>query len=378
MKKIGIIAEFNPFHNGHIYLIKKIKELFPDSFITVILTTNFTQRGEISLLTKWEKTKIALNHNIDLVVELPFYFATQSADTFASYGVSVLEYLDMDYLVFGSESNDLNTLQEIAKTIVYNKEFNLLVKKYLDDGNSYPASISKAINNLTNLNLINSNDILAISYLKCIIKNDYDIIPLCIKRTNKYLSHETSGNISSATSIRELYFNNQSINKFIPKLTSKYLTIDNSCFNKYFNILKYKLITEINELNKYLDVIEGIDKKIKKVILKTNSYQELLDSLKSKRYTYNKLNRMFLHILLNIKHDDKYQINYIRILGFNELGRKYLKKIKNEITIPIITNYKEISDEVLYLEKIASILYLNIVNKNHLIKEELMSIPINH
>ena len=376
MIKIGIIAEFNPFHNGHVYLINKVKEMFPNSFITVVMTTNWTQRGDFSILTKWDKTRIALDNNIDLVIELPYYFATQSSDVFANYGVTILEYLNMDYLVFGSETNDIEILKNLASTTLYNEEYNKLLKEYLNLGNSYPAASSKALYNLTNIKLINSNDILGVSYIKSILENDYNIVPLCIKRTNSYLDKKTVGNISSATSIRELYFQNQDIKNYVPYEVIKKLDIINY-FDNYFNILKYKLITEINNLDKYLDVNEGIDKKIKKVILKVNNYQELLESLKSKRYTYNRLNRMFIHILLNLQKDQKFDINYIRILGFNSKGREYIKQMKNEITLPIITNYKDIDDEVLYMEKIATIIYLNIINKNKLIKEELMSIPIN-
>ena len=128
MDKIGIICEYNPFHNGHIYHLKKIKEMFPDSFITLVLSASFTERGEFSFLTKWEKTKIALQYNVDLVVELPFLFATQSADNFAYYAISILENLGMDYLIFGSETNDIDVLKNLVSTTLYNKDYDKLVK----------------------------------------------------------------------------------------------------------------------------------------------------------------------------------------------------------------------------------------------------------
>ena len=378
MEKIGIVAEFNPFHNGHIYLIDKVKKMYPDSLIVVVMSSCFTERGEFSYLTKWDKTEIALNHKVDLVIELPFYFATQASDIFSTYAVSVLEYLGMDYLIFGSETGDVEILKTLASTTLYNEEYDKLVKSYLKLGNSYPASISKALYNLTNIKLINSNDILGVSYIKAIMLNDYNIKPLCIKRTNNYLSNKTTGKVSSATSIRELYLKGENISEYIPNDTLKLLNIDKNYLDNYFKLLKYKLITEINNLDIYLDVIEGIDKKIKKVIIDTNSYSELVEKLKSKRFTYNKINRMFLHILFNIKKTDKYDINYIRVLGFNSKGRDYLKYIKSEITTPIITNYKEIKDPILNLERIITIMYLNIINRPNLIKKELMSIPINH
>ena len=378
MKKIGIIAEFNPFHNGHLYFIKKIKKLYPDSFITLILSSNYTERGEFSFLNKWDKTKLALENNIDLVIELPVYFATQSSDIFANYAVSVLEYLDIDYLIFGSECGDINTLINLASTSIFNKEYDTLVKEFLKVGNSYPASVSKALFNLTNVKLIDSNDILGVSYIKIILEKDYKIKPICIKRTNSYLNKKPTGSISSASCIREYYLKELDYKKYLPSNSYKLLNIDKNYITNYFQILKYKLISEIDKLDQYLDVNEGIDKKIKKVILKVNNYEELVCNLKSKRYTYNKLNRMFLHILLNIKKNDLYKIDYIRVLGFNANGRKYIKSMKEEITLPIITNYKESDSPVLKLEKISSIIYYNIIKRYDLIKKELMSVPIDY
>ena len=235
----------------------------------------------------------------------------------------------------------------------------------------------KALYNLTNVNINNSNDLLGISYIKTIFLNDYKIKPLTIKRTNNYLAKEITNDISSATSIREYYLNNQDIDKTIPDITKQYLTIKKNYQEKYFSILKYKLINEINDLDKYLDVVEGIDTRIKKVILKSNTLKELIDNIKTKRFTYNKLNRMFLHILFNFeKKDSKQDLNYIRILGFNQKGRLYLKTIKNDLDIPLITNYKDIDDFVLKFELKVTILYLTIIDREDLIKEELKSIPI--
>ena len=376
MEKVGIICEYNPFHNGHIYHLEKIKEMFPDSLITLVLSTNFTERGELSFLTKWDKTKIALEYNVDLVIELPFPFATSSADIFAEYAVTILEKLDIDYLVFGSETNDIDVFKNLVRCMLYNKEYDSLLKKFLDLGNSYPASVSKALYDLTNTKLIYSNDILAISYLKTIMLNNYNIKPLTIKRTNNYLEDKLTETISSAKSIRKSYLENVDIKSYIPKLTLKYLNLTPNYLDNYFYLLKYKLISEINELEKYDDVKEGIDKRIKKVILKVNSYPELIEKIKSKRYPYTKLNRMFLHILMNLKSIKNLNLNYIRVLGFSNKGRSYLKQIKDKLDIPIVTNYKDIDDEVLKLELRATILYLHIIKREDLIHEELKSVPI--
>lgn len=376
MDKIGIICEYNPFHNGHIYHLEKIREMFPDSFITLVLSSSFTQRGEFSYLTKWDKTRIALEYKVDLVIELPFIFATQSADTFAYYGVSILEKLKMDYLIFGSETDDVDVLKNLVSTMLFNKEYDTLVKKYLDLGNNYPKSTMKALYNLTNIEINNSNDLLGLSYIKVIMQNNYQIKPLTIKRTNDYLAKEITSTITSATSIRENYLKRNNIDNTIPEITKEKLKMDYNYLDNYYYLLKYKLISEIDTLDKYLDVVEGIDIRIKKFILVSNTYQELIENIKTKRFTYNKLNRMFLHILFNIKKDQKYDINYIRVLGFNLKGRLYLKTIKDDLDTLIITNYKDIDDEVLKIERRITILYLQIIKREDLIKEELKSIPI--
>ncbi len=378
MDKIGIICEYNPFHNGHIYHLKRIKEMFPNSFITVVLSSSFTQRGEISFLTKWDKTKLALKYGVDLVVELPFVFATQSADVFASHAVYLLEQLDMDYLVFGSETDDIDIFKNIARTMLYNTEYDELVKKFLNLGNNYPASVAKALYDLTGTTISYSNDLLAISYIKAIMLNDFKIKPITIKRTNEYLSQELGSYISSATSIRKAYLDGVDIKNHVPLETLKLLHIKANYLDNYFYLLKYKLINEINNLEDYLDVKEGIDKRIKKFIYKSKTYQELLENIKTKRYTYTRLNRMCLHILLNLKKENKdLDIDYIRILGFNKKGREYLKKIKNYPDIPIITNYKDIDSPVLKFELKATMLYFLIIKEEDKIKEELKSIPIN-
>ena len=283
---------------------------------------------------------------------------------------------------FGSESNDVDILKNLASTILYNKEYDKLVKNYLDLGNNYPSSISKALYNLTGVKLKNSNDLLGLSYIKTIFLNDYKIKPLTIKRTNSYLDQNLTNNISSATSIRIAYLNNENIKPYIPKETLNLLNIDKNYLDNYFNLLKYKLINEINELDKYLDVKEGIDKRIKKVILDVHSYQELLDKIKTKRYTYNKLNRMFNHILCGFTKEEakKFtEIEYIRILGFNMKGKQYLNKIKKDVEIPIITKFSDLKSDMLDVEFRSTCVYASVLNekdKIELIESEYKNSPI--
>ena len=372
MKKIGIICEYNPFHNGHIYHIKKIKEMFPDSMIILVMSSSFTMRGEISILNKWDKTSIALSYGVDLVFELPTFYSTNSADTFANGAIKILNYLNCDYLVFGSESNDIKLLKELANIQLNNKKYDLLVKEYMDKGNNYPTSLSKALNDLSNKTIKLPNDLLGLSYVKEIIKQKSNIEPITILRTNDYHN-------DGATSIRESIKNKKDIKKLVPIETlDKVITYD---FNdKLFSLLKYKILSDMNNLNNYLDVDEGLDNLIRKYIIKVNNLDELINKIKTKRYTYNRLNRMFIHILLNIKKTDigkLKEINYIRVLGFNNLGKKHLKDLRKKINIPLITNYSDINDDNLDFELYVTIIYNEIINRPDLNLIELKSIPIN-
>ena len=192
MNVIGIITEFNPFHNGHSYYINKIKEVYNDSIIICVTSSLFSQRGELSILNKWEKTEIALNNNIDIVLELPYMFTVQSADSFAHASLQILNEFKIDTLVFGSESNDIE-----------------LLKKYANK-NNYEDKLPP-------------NDILGVSYIKEIIKNKYNINPITIKRTNVYHDNNSNSSVVSASNIREKFYNNKDIKKYIPNITYKYL-----------------------------------------------------------------------------------------------------------------------------------------------------------
>ena len=375
MKTIGIIAEYNPFHLGHLYQIDKIKEMYPDSLIIVIISTCFTERGDISIINKWNKTKICLENKVDLVVELPTLYATQSADIFAAGALKILNELKIDTLVFGSECDNVDELINLANIQLNNSSYNMLVKKYLDEGINYPSAMSKALKELSNIKIDKPNDLLALSYIKEIIKNNYNITPISIKRTNDYHSREITGSIINASLIRELYHNKEDINSYVPNNVINYLYSDISLNNAY-KLLIYSIISSIDQLNKFLDVDEGIENRIIKGINICNSWNELVNYVKTKRYTYNKINRMFIHIMLNIKKSDNNGDIYIKILGFNNLGKKYLNSIKKDIKLPIFYGYKPNKLNVLDIEYRSTYIYSLIVNDNNLIKKEYENKPI--
>lgn len=379
MERIGIIAEFNPFHNGHKYLIDKVKELYNDSIIIVVLSSSFMQRGEISILNKWDKTNICLNNNIDLVVELPFVFATQSADIFAKGAIQILKNLKVDKLVFGSESNNIDNLITIANTELFNKDFSSLVKINLNNGDNYPTALAKAIKVLNNIEINKPNDLLGLSYIKEIIKQNANIKPITIQRTNDYhdLTKNTTTNIVSASNIRNLLSINEDITPYLEKNNIKYLRkIDDTLL---WNLLKYQIINNYNKLDKFQTTDEGIDNRIRKYINKSNSLTRLKENIKTKRYTNNKISRMFIHILTNFTKEEassNQDITYIRVLGFNNKGKEYLNQIKKELSIPLITNGFIKDNPILEIEYRASYIYSLLTHDSTLIQKELRNKPI--
>lgn len=381
MDIVGIICEYNPFHNGHIYHLQKIKELFPNSMIVLAMSGNFTQRGIPSIIDKWNKTEIALTYGVDMVVELPFVFATQSADIFAKGAIQLLEALGCKYLVFGSEEDNIEELESLAKLVTNNLEYDKKVKKYLDLGNNYPTSLNKALYDLSGKDIRLPNDLLGFSYIKEIIKQNANIKPITIKRTNYYHDINLNDNhISSATSIREAYQNNGLWKEEVPKETVNYMKNSIFLLENYFSFLKYKIMTS-KDLSIYQTVDEGIENKLKKEIETSTSVSELIHKLKTKRYTYNKLSRMLIHILCDFTKTEANKmknIEYIRVLGFSKTGQNYLNKIKKSCIYPIVTTFSKGNSKMLEFEKTVTSVYASILpekEKNILIEAEYKNKP---
>ncbi len=362
MIKVGVIAEYNPFHNGHLYHLNETKNLFPNSYLLLVLVGNFTQRADPSIINKWDKTKIALEYGFDLIVELPFNIATSSADIYANGAVSILDKLNCDYLVFGSETNDINIFKEAVLNTKDNIKYQNRIKYYLDKGYNYPKSCSLALYEVCNIKIDKPNDVLGLEYVRSIINLNSKIKPISIKRTTNYDDKNINNNITSATSIRNNLDNKDLIKKTMPDMAFKYINKIN--INDYFNILKHEIIIN-DKLNEVLDVDEGIENKLKKEILSVNNINELILKIKSKRYSYNRIKRMLLHIITNTKKNYNKDINYIRVLGMNNNGIKILKEIKKDINIPIITKFKKEYEYLFNDDVKASKIYSLITNYDY-------------
>lgn len=330
MEIIGLICEYNPFHNGHVYHINQIKKKYPDSLLILCLNGYFLERGEISILTKEEKTRISLFYGIDIVVELPTLYGCQSADSFANAAITILNHLKVQKIIFGSETNEISKLMmDAQKQLSLSKEE---LKQKLKKGTSY----QKSLLTLLKEDQIPPNDLLGISYCKVILTKKLPILLETIQRTSKYHDTTSKEPIISASNIRQKLKNNIDISPYVPPIVKKKIIKDNE--QDYFDFLKHRILTD-QYLETILDVKEGFENKLRKEIPFCHTLNELKSHIKSKRYPQNYINRMLIHIFLGLyKKDCKTPISYIKILGFNEKGKQYLKKERKNISLPTTPN----------------------------------------
>lgn len=363
--KVGVVAEFNPFHNGHQYQIDKINEMNPIIKIAVV-SGNFVQRGELSILNKFEKASIAVENGYDLVVELPCYYSIQNAEVFGIFSTKILEQLGVELQVFGVENDDLKTFVkviELQKTEPYSLKLKELQKK----GFSYTNSHQKILEELGYENWYKSNNILAISYIKSIIENSMKLKYYPIKRKNvDYNDDKILGNIASASFIRENY-NKQDVNKLIPSNTKEVLENKNIDFesieDRIFELFKYMFnVKSKNEIIKVYDYNDSIYNRIQKNLV-ANSSKEFFRKIVSRNISKNRVKRLMLNLLLDIQNEDidkEADIEYIRVLAMNDNGRTLIKSLKDK-NIPIFVNWKDIeknySNHKIKIEKNAFLLY---------------------
>ena len=368
MEAVGIICEYNPLHNGHIYHIEETKRKFPGKTIILVLNGYFLERGEVSILSKENKTKLALIYGVDLIVELPFIFGSQSADIFAEATIKILGYLGCSYLVFGSESNNIEALEKVA-TIQNTPEYNKKVQELLATGINYPTALAKALE--IDVNVFNPNDLLGISYLKAIKRNNLNIKPITIKRTSDYHSTIEESNIISASNIRNKLKKKESITNYVPRKTIK--LIENISLEDLFPFIKYKILTDM-DLSRYLTVDEGIENRLKEKIIEANNSEDFISSVKTKRYTYNKITRMLVHILTSLPKDINKlaSIEYIKILGFNKKGREYLHNLKEDLEISLIP----IPNSLQYKYELIAAQVYSLISKNKILIYEKSNKPI--
>ncbi len=365
MKIFGIIAEYNPFHNGHYLQIKKTKELGA-THIVACMSSNFVQRGDTAIFSKFTRARAALENGVDLVIELPTPYSISPAVDFAHAGVSLLNMLNIHALSFGSECEDINLLKECAK---FTREMsdNSLVKEYLSSGISYPLAIEKAIQTLYGDEyskiLRHPNNTLGIEYINAIAQINPQIEVYNIKREGaEHDSNITSDNIASASAIRASIFGE--FEKFVPENVIDLYKDDikanlapHSIYNLSTTILyKLRSMSE-NDIMQIKDVSEGLHNRIKSASENATNFDELLNLICTKRYTKARIRRILLNCLFEIKSTDfKREYEYVRILGMNKKGAEIIKKAKSDekIITPKFANLYKSSYKTAIFEKKAS------------------------
>ncbi len=294
---IAIIAEYNPFHNGHIYQLEYAKRTWPDAKIIIIMSGKYVQRGELAVASFEERSSIAKEYGADEVYELPFEYATQAAHIFARGAVMAAVEHGADKLLFGSESNDAKNLLLIANTIKDNKSiYNKTLKKYLKQGFSFPKSAAEALSELSGQSVTLPNDILGLEYIKTIVEEGLTIEPHSIKRTVDFHSDETNNEFASASFIRKEIMQGKDVSKWTPmKFPNKPERIEDH-YKEFQDIVND---SSAEELARCPLISEGMENLFKKHI-DAETYEEFVDRTNSRRYTSSRIKRVMLYILLKI------------------------------------------------------------------------------
>ncbi len=362
MKVCGIIAEYNPFHNGHLHHLQESIRLSQADYTIVVMSGNFMQRGTPALMDKYERARAALECGADLVIELPSYYAAGSAEYFALGAVSLLHKLGVvTHLCFGSECGNLDFLSKVAQiTGDERATYQKCLQSHLRSGKTYPSARTAAIIEVcpelsASISCLSTpNNILGIEYLKALKRLNSSIMPITLKRCGSdYHDIRLGINQSSATAIRQAIYNNVDLNELSSQMPESSFMLLSNYFQKnqpvflrdFSEMLYYKLLTERdNGFTDYIDVSQALSDRICKNLYAFDGFEAFCDLLKTKEVTYSRISRCLLHILLDMRKEElnKY-INelditpYVRILGFRKASAGLLKEIANSSSIPLIT-----------------------------------------
>lgn len=360
MNVLGIIAEYNPFHNGHRHHLQESLKIVEPDYTVCVMSGSFTQRGEPAMADKWSRAACAVENGIDLVLELPFAFACNNAEYFAVGAIDVLNRLGcVTHLSFGSESGDLAALAVSAEYLSHeDDELKNSIREFADQGISFPRARYEAVKKCKGAaysdQLKSSNNILAVEYLKQLKLTGSKMIPVTIKRYGTgYHDKNTFETIASASAIRHKLNNSAHIDEvreFIPAKTFQVLKNINSnvniSFNNFYPLMIYRILTsEAKQLGTILSATEGLENRVKKAAPESVDMDSLIRAVLSKRYTYTRIHRLLTHTLIQLDKNSfqsilENRINYARVLGFSRKGASLLKTIKKETlsSIPVITN----------------------------------------
>lgn len=366
MKIVGLIAEYNPFHNGHQYHIEKAREITGADAVIVVMSGDFVQRGTPAIMPKHLRTETALKGGASVVIELPVCYATRSAEHFAYGTVSILEKLGcVDAICFGSECGNIEVLQDLAKIIHDEpKQYKESLSLYLRQGDSFPLARQKAMKDFLKSNVADSilgepNNILGIEYLKALYRLNSKIKPHTIQRVGSHYHDDyLQKSYSSASAIRKAMSQAIELDEFDieNQMPASCASLMKEAYghrypiytNDFSLLLKFKLLRENKEsLMKYADVSEELANRILNKLNEFISYEQFCELLKTKEVTYTRISRALLHILLDIKNEDLNEIEYARVLGFRIADSEVLSQIKKQASIPLVTKLAAIDSLVM-------------------------------
>ncbi len=371
MKVTGIIVEYNPFHNGHIHHINETKKITNCDILIAVMSGHFVQRGEVAMIDKWQRVQSALDHGVDIVIELPTIYTLQQASLFAQGSVLSLDLMKVDSICFGSESNNLDELKEIAELSINVNH----LKENLRSGMGFPKAYGLLSGSFY------ANDILGIAYLKA-LQNTH-IKPYCIQRTNHYHDTNLDDYIASATAIRKGILSNEDVSKYTPMSNHLMQSFVNE--NRLYYPMIRHLLTTLSK--QYLSTLflmdEGIESHLKKMAIRHSTYDDFINNAVTRRYTKSKIQRTLMHLLMqNTKSEVNAlsKLNHVRLLGFNTKGREYLKTLKKDESLTIVSSFSQLPKDYKSIEEKAFHTYtalMDIKKQNTLSKRELKEPIIN-
>lgn len=379
MQAVGIVVEYNPFHNGHLHHVQEAKLTTESEVAVAVMSGQFLQRGEPALVDKWHRTKMALASGVDVIIELPYIFSTAQANQFASGAVQLLEAMKCTFLAFGSEQGSIMPFLNSYRLIdQYRTTYNQLIKEHVQLGNSYPQALHAAYEQLKQLHpnsyidLAQPNNILGFHYVEAIEQQQCTMKPATIQRiaAGYHDAIDVTSQIASATGIRQALFSGQSLNEitqFLP--TASIVQLENwqqehgkfASWESFWPLLKYAILRHTpQQLKLYADVSEGLENSLIKHAHSSATYIDFMNALKSKRYTWTRLQRMLTHIYTGITKEQLHaysQPSYIRILGMTKTGQQYISSIKKSLSLPLISRVAAVDDPILEIDLRATKMY---------------------
>ena len=379
MRATGVVVEHNPFHNGHLYHIKESRKNTGADVVIAVMSGNFLQRGEPALVDKWSRTKMALQGGVDIVIELPYVFATAQASDFAKGSIALLEAAGCTDFCFGSEQGSIEPFINTYDLITSQQEsYQQSINQFMKTGMSYPKALNEAYADLIKgynqpfVDLSQPNNILGYHYIEAAYHLQASIQPVTIQRiVSGYHDDVLPGqSIASATGIRKVIFNDQGISDLTPLLPKASLqnivewqsSIGSfGSWQHFYPYLRFQIIRSSKEqLASYAEVTEGIEYLLKEAAQKSNTFETFMEVVKSKRYTWTRIQRMLTHIYTGFTWDDLKQASsptYLRLLGMTEMGQRYLNEHKKNLSLPLVSRVGAVKDSMLSHDIKATDLY---------------------